>query len=155
MAVMEQALATLVTWKGVAVFLWLAAFFVGERLRPAAREPRGESVLIFETLVLAAAPFHHSNFRLHAGFERLMSRLFITPSIHWGHHHARQRDTDSNYGTIFSFWDPVFSTRSASRRTPDMAIGVERRAERPFVQLVLRPFLNRTARDEASPGTSV
>jgi sterol desaturase/sphingolipid hydroxylase (fatty acid hydroxylase superfamily) len=98
------------------------------------------SVLVFEALLLMAAIFHHSNLRLPPLFESLLSRLVITPSIHWVHHHRVRRDTDSNYGTVFSFWDPLFGTRSRSPRTPRMDIGVERREELSLVGLLLRPF---------------
>ncbi len=106
------------------------------------------SILVFEALVLLAAIFHHSNLALPRGLERALSKLFITPSIHWVHHHAVRRDTDSNYGTIFSFWDPLFGTRSATQRTMDMEIGVEGRAERPVLRLLARPFLGAAARNE-------
>ncbi len=98
------------------------------------------SILVFEALVLVAAIFHHSNLRLAAGLERALARLVITPSIHWVHHHARRGDTDSNYGTIFSFWDPLFATRSATRRSPGMPIGVQACGEQTLPRLLLRPF---------------
>jgi sterol desaturase/sphingolipid hydroxylase (fatty acid hydroxylase superfamily) len=97
-------------------------------------------VVVFETLVLAAAIFHHSNLRLPSALEAALSRVIITPSIHWVHHHRVKADTDSNYGTVFSFWDRLFGTRSATPRTLDMAIGVEARDEQPFLGLFLQPF---------------
>jgi len=103
------------------------------------------SVLAFEAAILIAALFHHSNLRLPRGLERALARAIITPSIHWVHHHARRADTDSNYGTVFSFWDPVFGSRSASRRTPEMAIGVERRREQSLPRLIVSPFRPRPA----------
>jgi sterol desaturase/sphingolipid hydroxylase (fatty acid hydroxylase superfamily) len=104
------------------------------------------SVLAFETLVLVATIFHHSNLALPAGLERALARLVITPSIHWVHHHDRRADTDSNYGTVLSFWDPIFGTRSPTRRDPAMTIGVEGRGERPFLDLLLWPFRGAAAR---------
>ena len=98
------------------------------------------SVLAFETLVLLSAIFHHSNLALPAKLERGLARLIVTPSIHWVHHHAVRRDTDSNYGTILSVWDPLFGSRSPTRRAPDMPIGVEGAAEETLVRLLLRPF---------------
>lgn len=98
------------------------------------------SVVIFEAVVLLAAVFHHSNLRLPARLERAISRVIVTPSIHWVHHHAIRSDTDSNYGTLFSFWDPIFGSRSRTVRTPDMPIGVEKLAELSLPQLVIRPF---------------
>ncbi len=104
------------------------------------------SVLVFETLLLVAAIFHHSNLRLATGLERALARVGITPSIHWVHHHARRSDTDSNYGTIFSFWDPLFDSRSATPRSPGMPIGVETRGEQSLARLLLRPFVAETPR---------
>jgi len=99
-----------------------------------------ESVLTFEALVLAAALFHHSNLRLPAGFECALSWLVVTPSIHWVHHHAVRRDTDSNYATVLSVWDHLFRSRSQTRRTPEMEIGTEGAGEETLPQLLLRPF---------------
>jgi len=98
------------------------------------------SILLFETLVLIGAIFHHSDLRLPSWLEARLSRLIITPSIHWVHHHRRRLDTDSNYGTIFSFWDRVFGSSSPTGRRPDMAIGVEGAEEGNFLALLLRPF---------------
>jgi len=98
------------------------------------------SVLAFEALVLMAALFHHSNLRLPDAVERALSRLVVTPSIHWVHHHRVRADTDANYSTILSLWDPLFRSRSPHRRVPDMAIGVEAREERPLPALLLAPF---------------
>jgi sterol desaturase/sphingolipid hydroxylase (fatty acid hydroxylase superfamily) len=101
------------------------------------------SVLVFETAVLMAAIFHHSNLRLPAAFERALARLIITPSLHWVHHHARRSDTDSNYATVLSVWDRLFATRSPTARRLDMPIGVEGQSERPLIDLLARPFRHR------------
>ncbi|WPZ35406.1 sterol desaturase family protein [Thalassobaculum sp. OXR-137] len=98
------------------------------------------SVLAFETLVLVAAVFQHSNTRLPPALERALSAVIVTPSIHWVHHHAVRRDTDSNYGTGLSVWDRIFATLSPTPRTPEMAIGVERAHDRGFLALLIRPF---------------
>lgn len=102
------------------------------------------SVLAFETVVLLAALFHHSNTRLPRWLERPLSWLIITPSIHWVHHHALRADTDSNYGTLFSFWDRLFGSRSPSARRLDMPIGVEGEREQDLPHLAALPFRART-----------
>ena len=109
------------------------------------------SVLVFEALVLCAAIFHHSKLALPAMPERALSRAIITPSIHWVHHHARRADTDSNYGTLFSFWDPLFGTRSPTARARDMIIGVEGMEERGILALLGRPFGPRGAAAQTEP----
>jgi sterol desaturase/sphingolipid hydroxylase (fatty acid hydroxylase superfamily) len=101
------------------------------------------SVLAFETAVLGAAIFHHSNVRLPPAFERTLARLVVTPSIHWVHHHRVRRDTDANYGTIFSFWDRLFGSRTPTPRRPDMPIGVEGQEEMGVFRLLVRPLMPR------------
>lgn len=101
------------------------------------------SVLVFEILLQLGTVFHHSNLRLPPRLERGLSHLVVTPSIHWVHHHRVQADTDSNYCSIFAWWDRLFGTRSRTARTPDMEIGVEGRPELPLSGLLLLPFTRR------------
>ncbi len=98
------------------------------------------SILVFETLVTVAAIFHHSNIRLPAHFERILSLIIVTPSIHWVHHHALRRDTDSNYSTILSIWDRLFGSVAEGKRNSEMLIGVEGVQEQNLLRLILRPF---------------
>ena len=101
------------------------------------------SVVVAEVLLHLASVFHHSKMRLPPRFERLLSRIIVTPSIHWVHHHRPREDTDSNYGNIFSFWDVLFRTRSRTRRHPRLPIGVEGLHDRSLPVLLLLPFLPR------------
>lgn len=99
------------------------------------------TVILFEVLLLSASIFQHSNIKLHAGVERHLSRLFVTPSIHWVHHHANQSDTESNFASVLSFWDLVFRSRSATKRTEDMKIGIEGVEDMGFLRLLLLPLI--------------
>jgi sterol desaturase/sphingolipid hydroxylase (fatty acid hydroxylase superfamily) len=101
------------------------------------------SVVVFETLLSLNTMFHHSNVRLPPRVERALSRVIVTPSIHWVHHHAIRRDTDSNYSTLLSVWDRLFGSRSATVRTPDMPIGAEGLKDRELAGLIARPFARR------------
>jgi sterol desaturase/sphingolipid hydroxylase (fatty acid hydroxylase superfamily) len=99
-----------------------------------------QSVVAFETLVVLAAIFQHSNLRLPQGMERALAMVIVTPGLHWVHHHAQRDDTDSNYATVLSVWDLLFKSRSPNRRTDGMALGVEGEADLPLVRLLTRPF---------------
>jgi sterol desaturase/sphingolipid hydroxylase (fatty acid hydroxylase superfamily) len=101
------------------------------------------TVAIFETLVVVAALFHHSNVKLPPRLESLLSLVIVTPSIHWMHHHALQADTDSNYATILSVWDRIFLSISGNKRDVQMDIGVEGLQDLPLPRLILRPFHQR------------
>jgi sterol desaturase/sphingolipid hydroxylase (fatty acid hydroxylase superfamily) len=101
------------------------------------------TVIAFEALLAVATLFHHSNVKLPTMFERLLSKIIITPSLHWVHHHAIRQDTDSNYATVLSIWDLLFRTRSKTTRTPELVIGVEHMHDRNLWSLLLTPFLHR------------
>lgn len=101
------------------------------------------SVVIFEILVFVMTLFHHSHVSIPQKFENLLSKLIVTPSIHWVHHHAIQKDTDSNYSTIFSLWDGLFHTRSQTKRHANMKIGTQGLRDKSFVALLTNPFRKR------------
>jgi sterol desaturase/sphingolipid hydroxylase (fatty acid hydroxylase superfamily) len=101
------------------------------------------TVIFFEALLLSAAFFHHSNLRLPPSFERMLSWVVVTPSIHWVHHHAVRADTDSNYASILSIWDRLFGSRSRTERTPGMKIGAEGVEELSFLGLLLSPLVKK------------
>jgi len=98
------------------------------------------NLLIIEGIILIASAFHHSNIKLPKLFETYLSYIIVTPSIHWVHHHKKQKQTDSNYCTIFSFWDILFGTKSNFKRYPKMPIGVEGDKEQPIDKLIMRPI---------------
>lgn len=64
----------------------------------------------YESVEVIANMLTHSNIRLPKAVERYAGWLLITPSAHRLHHSARQIETDSNYGNVFSFWDRLFGT---------------------------------------------
>ena len=101
------------------------------------------SVVVFEIVIACSALFHHSNLRLPQGLEKLLSWVVVTPSIHWVHHHAIRRDTDSNYATVLSIWDRMFGSSSATLRAPEMPIGVEGKSDKHLWGLIFSPFSRR------------
>ena len=106
------------------------------------------SVVLFEIVVIVATVFHHANWRIPPAIERALARVIITPSRHWVHHHRVRADTDSTYGTIFSFWDRWFGTTTPTERRLLMPLGVEGKEELPMIALIGQP----TAADARSCG---
>jgi sterol desaturase/sphingolipid hydroxylase (fatty acid hydroxylase superfamily) len=88
----------------------------------------------------ALATFHHSNIRIPDWLERVLASAIITPAFHYPHHHALRRDTDSNYGFIFPWWDQVFGTYNARRRGRDWRMGLEYSPDLDCVSLLREPF---------------
>lgn len=90
-------------------------FFIGA-------EPK--AVILFETLLVAAAQFHHSSLKVPERFERWWHILFVPPSMHRIHHSVKIRERDSNYGTIFSLWDRFLGTLVRNVDQAKIVIGV-------------------------------
>lgn len=81
-------------------------------------------VLIYEIAFEAATQFHHSNMKLPFRFEKILNLLFVTPRMHGIHHSMVKRETDSNFSTIFSFWDRIHKTIRLNIRQDEIVVGV-------------------------------
>ena len=99
------------------------------------------SIVIFEIFVLIASGFHHSNIKISEKWDSWISTLIVTPSIRGTHHHAIQKNTDSNYSTILSCWDVIFRSRNHKQRKANSAIGVENKNDVGIFGLLIRPFI--------------
>ena len=65
---------------------------------------------IFNISLTLFAQFAHSNIRLWKPLEQLCWMIIVPPAMHRIHHSDKQKETDSNYGTILSIWDKLFGT---------------------------------------------
>ncbi len=81
-------------------------------------------VLIYEIAFEAGTEFHHSNTKLPLGFEKWLNKIIVTPRMHGIHHSIVKKETDSNYATLFSFWDRLHKTIRLNVHQDDLIIGV-------------------------------
>lgn len=81
-------------------------------------------VLVYEIAFEAATQFQHSNTKLPFQLERFINKLFVTPRMHGIHHSMIKNETDSNYSTIFSFWDRLHKTIRLNIPQNEIVIGV-------------------------------
>ncbi len=81
-------------------------------------------VLIYEIIFEAETQFHHSNTKLPVSFERVLNKIIVTPRMHGIHHSVIKHETDSNYATIFSFWDRLHKTILLNIHQDEIIIGV-------------------------------
>ena len=81
-------------------------------------------VLIYEIIFEAETQFHHSNIKLQNRFERILNKVIVTPRMHGIHHSVIKHETDSNYATIFSFWDRLHNTIRLNIHQNGIVIGV-------------------------------
>lgn len=68
------------------------------------------AVVLFEIIFGLLNQLEHSNLRIPEPFETWLRWVFVTPDMHRIHHSQRLEHTNSNYGTIFSWWDRLFVT---------------------------------------------
>jgi len=61
-------------------------------------------------LLNASAMFNHANASVPQAFERWLRWLLVTPDMHRVHHSTLMRETNSNFGFNFAFWDRLFKT---------------------------------------------
>jgi sterol desaturase/sphingolipid hydroxylase (fatty acid hydroxylase superfamily) len=103
------------------------------------------AVLIFEVLLNATSMFNHGNVRIHAGLDRILRWLVVTPDMHRVHHSILSRETNSNFGFNLPWWDRLFGTYRAQPAAghDGMTIGIEQfrdRRELGLDRMLLQPF---------------
>ena len=85
------------------------------------------AVLLFEIALNATSMFNHSNVRMPLPVERVLRWLVVTPDMHRVHHSIVRRETDSNFGFNFPWWDRLLRTYRAQPEAGHerMTIGIE------------------------------
>lgn len=80
---------------------------------------------LYDLLMLPVIMLHHSNVDMPARLDRTLRAVIVTPWMHWVHHSSYQPETDSNFSTIFSFWDRLFSTFRLVEEPRSIRFGLE------------------------------
>jgi len=68
------------------------------------------AVFLHGLILFPIVVFHHSNVRISERWDQLLRFLFVTPRMHRIHHSKIRNETDSNYGSVFPYWDAVFGS---------------------------------------------
>ena len=79
---------------------------------------------IWQTGLLVAIMFHHSNVRLPVAVERLLSRILVTPRMHGIHHSVVADESDSNWSSGLAIWDWLHGTVRLNVPQDAIEIGV-------------------------------
>jgi sterol desaturase/sphingolipid hydroxylase (fatty acid hydroxylase superfamily) len=97
--------------------------------------------LTFATLVAC----QHSNVALPAEIDRLLRYIIVTPNHHRLHHSDRPIETNSNYGSVFSWWDRLFGSYSDVEDFHQISIGLKDHPANPNLwQLLSFPWQPRS-----------
>jgi len=84
----------------------------------------GWAFAVYQLIFQAEVLFHHSNLRLPIRFERLLSKVIVTPRMHGIHHSQVWRENNSNFGTVFTWWDRLHRTLGLNIPQSQIAIGI-------------------------------
>jgi len=105
----------------------------------------GPAIYMFYELVFQTATmFHHSNWRLPITIERLLNKVIVTPRMHGIHHSSIEEQTNSNYSTVFRFWDLINRSLILNVIQSQIIIGVpgyRRAGDNKLGHLIVLPFL--------------
>jgi len=80
--------------------------------------------MIYELCFTANTLFQHSNIKLPIIFERVLNKIIVTPRMHGVHHSQFMNETNSNYSTVFSWWDIIHKTIRLNIPQNKIIIGV-------------------------------
>jgi sterol desaturase/sphingolipid hydroxylase (fatty acid hydroxylase superfamily) len=95
--------------------------------------------LVFQAEVL----FHHSNIRMPVDAERFLNKVLVTPRMHGIHHSQVHRENNSNFGTVFPWWDRLHRTLGVNIPQDEIVIGIPGytlREDNSFWNALLIPF---------------
>ena len=107
---------------------------------------------IWQTALLVAILFHHSNVELPLAIERRLGRVFVTPRMHGIHHSIARDQVNSNWSSGLALWDRIHGTLKLNVPQREITIGVppflhpedvtlEKVLELPFTARAVQPLL--------------
>jgi sterol desaturase/sphingolipid hydroxylase (fatty acid hydroxylase superfamily) len=100
-------------------------------------------VLIYESVFTVIVALHHSNFALPPAVDRALAYIFLTPHYHRIHHSQVVNNTNSNYASVFIWWDRLFGTYRDRQDVQNIQLGIsEESRELTLLQSLALPLPN-------------
>ncbi len=86
---------------------------------------------LYEILLLAVVQFHHANIALPNSIDRLLRTVIVTPHLHKVHHSVVLAEQNSNFSSLFSWWDRAARTLRLARDLSVITFGVQEPVQEP------------------------
>lgn len=83
-------------------------------------------LVLYEIVMFTVVQFHHANIGLSHKTDRFLRAVIVTPDMHRVHHSRWQPETDSNYSSLFSFWDRIARTFRLREKPEEIELGLDR-----------------------------
>lgn len=99
--------------------------------------------LIYELCFTTNTIFQHSNIKLPIKLERVLNKIIVTPRMHGIHHSQMMNETNSNYSTVFSWWDKIHKTIRLNIPQDKIVIGIpayQKSEDNNLLNVLLLPF---------------
>lgn len=108
-------------------------------------------LVLYEIVMFAVVQFHHANVGLPEKYDRILRTIIVTPNMHRVHHSRWQPETDSNYSSLFSFWDRLARTFRLNPKPETIKLGLEQfdSEEDQTVKGMFKTPVKNPARDES------
>ncbi|MDZ7719085.1 MAG: sterol desaturase family protein [Balneolaceae bacterium] len=82
-------------------------------------------LVLYEIVMFTVVQFHHANIGLSHNIDRMLRAIIVTPDMHRVHHSRWQPETDSNYSSLFSFWDRIAKTFRLREKPEEIELGLD------------------------------
>ncbi|MEE9273682.1 MAG: sterol desaturase family protein [bacterium] len=84
---------------------------------------------LYESVLLPVILLHHSNLALSPRLDAALRRVIVSPDMHRVHHSDLPAETDSNYASVFSWWDRLFGTHRRREEVRGIRYGLKEFAD--------------------------
>ncbi len=68
------------------------------------------AILLHAIVLFPVIVFHHSNVSISKSLDHAVRTVFVSPRMHRIHHSKDVSETNSNYGSVFPYWDHLFGS---------------------------------------------
>ena len=86
---------------------------------------RLEQLALYELLLFAVVQFQHANIGLPERLDRALRCVIVTPHLHKVHHSVVRTERNSNFSSLFSWWDRIARTLRLSSDPRRIAFGLD------------------------------
>ena len=83
-----------------------------------------QQISYYEKVLLPVIIFHHSNIKINDKTDEIINKIIASPGFHRLHHSNKKIEADSNYGSVFSFWDRLFKTYNKNKASNKIKFGI-------------------------------
>lgn len=100
-----------------------------------------KTVAIWTAMLVPAVVFQHSNTRLPRRLDRALTAVIVTPRMHGIHHSEREEERNTNWSSLFPWWDWLHGTMRLDVGQP--GIGVCGYGDGSLQTMIALPFRRR------------